>query len=116
MKLANQVFWLNQLGLGDYRKEFREAVTETYPAELDDNISDQQFGNKIYTLTHIIIAASEYYRYPVDYDKYNEITDYFRNNLDSILVLDSVWQERLEFGKFRTILRRELLMCHEKFV
>ena len=84
-QLANQVYWLNQLGLGDYRKEFCEAVSETYPAELDDNISNQQFGNKIYTLTHIIIAASEYYRYPVDYKRYNQITDYFRNNIDSIL-------------------------------
>ncbi len=85
-QLANQVYWLHQLGIADYRAEFVASVQRTYPNEEDSLLSDQQFGNKIYTLTHIIIAASEYYRYPVDYDSYASVIDYFRTNTKQILL------------------------------
>ena len=84
-QLANQVYWLNQLEINDYRSEFRKAVKETYPHTMDSQLSDQQFENKIYTLTHIIIAASEYYRYKVSYDEYADIIEYFRSNKNQIL-------------------------------
>ncbi len=84
-QLANQVYWLNNLGVADYRLEFQNAVAATYPDGGDNQLSVQQFENKIYTLTHIIIAASEYYRYEVDYAEYKSIIDYLRSNVDSIL-------------------------------
>ena len=84
-QLANQVYWLNNLNIADYRKAFQKAVAETYPDVEDDKLSTQQFENKIYTLTHIIIAASEYYRYQVNYKDYASIIDYFRLNVDTIL-------------------------------
>jgi len=84
-QLANQVYWLHNLGVSDYRMEFAAAVNEVYPSDLDLELSKQQFENKIYTLTHIIIAASGYYRNKVDYHKYKDIIDYFRTNVDEII-------------------------------
>ena len=84
-QLANQVFWLKQLGIADYTSEFVEAVKTTYPDNLDFYLSKQQFENKIYTLTHIIIAASGYYQKNIDYNDYSEIIDYFRKNTTLIL-------------------------------
>lgn len=83
-QLANQVYWLKYLGLGDYTNDFLVAVNQTYPNEKDQVINDQQFENKIYTLTHIIIAASGYYQHSLDYAEYAPIIDYFRNNVDQI--------------------------------
>lgn len=84
-QLANQVYWLNQIGVADYRSEFMDAVEKTYPAANDHKLSKQQFENKIYTLTHIIIAASEYYRHKVEYNDYDSIIDYMRSNTPLIL-------------------------------
>ncbi len=84
-QLANQVYWLKQIGIADYTKEFREAVKRTYPNHMDKNLSKQQFENKIYTLTHIIIAASGYYQTNLDYKDYSDIIDYFRSNTVMIL-------------------------------
>lgn len=84
-QLANQVYWLYQLDLGDYREDFRKSVNEVYPAAMDDSLSKQQFENKIYTLTHIIIAASAYYSHTLDYSEYSDIVDYFRVEVNTII-------------------------------
>ncbi|MEM9548275.1 MAG: DUF3541 domain-containing protein [Bacteroidota bacterium] len=84
-QLANQVYWLHHLGVADYRVKFAKAVARTYPDEEDGLLNKQQFQNKIYTLTHIIIAASGYYRHQVDYQEHKEIIDYFRANTDLII-------------------------------
>ncbi len=84
-QLANQVYWLNQLGIADYRLAFMQSVNLVYPDEDDAALSKQQFENKIYTLTHIIIAASEYYRHPVDSVEYGDIINYFRNHVHEII-------------------------------
>ena len=84
-QLANQVYWLNDLGLGDWRRSFAKAVEEVYAPEKDLTISDQQFENKIYTLTHIIIAASGYYKRVVTSVEYQTIINYFKKNVEEIL-------------------------------
>jgi len=84
-QLANQVYWLKQLGIADYTKAFREAVLQVYPEEEDGMLSKQQFENKLYTLKHIVIAASGYYQVEVAYEDFDEIIDYFRRNTVSIL-------------------------------
>lgn len=84
-QLANQVYWLYNLGIADFRDDFIHAVEQTYPHQNDQDLSKQQYGNKIYTLTHIVIAASEYYRYPIYEERYSPVIDYFRNNIDNIL-------------------------------
>ncbi|MDF1696155.1 MAG: DUF3541 domain-containing protein [Saprospiraceae bacterium] len=84
-QLANQVYWLYNLGIADYRPDFIEAVQNTYPQEKDAFLSKAQFGNKIYTLTHIIIAASSYYSQEVNYEEHQSTIDYLRTNTDLIL-------------------------------
>lgn len=84
-QLANQVYWLRQLGEQDVVDEFIAAFRETYPDEKDITLTDQQFMNKIYGLTHIIFAASEYYQHPIKEQEFQWIYDYYRKNIDIIL-------------------------------
>ncbi|MGF1764025.1 DUF3541 domain-containing protein [Aliivibrio kagoshimensis] len=84
-QLANQVYWLKQLGEQDVTEEFIEAFRKTYPDGKDDTLTDQQYMNKLYGLTHIIIAASGYYQHEIKQAEYQWIFDYYRNNMDSIM-------------------------------
>lgn len=84
-QLANQVYWLRQLGEQDVVDGFIKAFRSTYPDDLDAKLSPQQYINKIYGLTHIIFADSHYYQYPIREKKYAWIFDYYRNNIDAII-------------------------------
>ncbi|PSU34167.1 DUF3541 domain-containing protein [Photobacterium lutimaris] len=84
-QLANQVYWLRQLGEQDVVDDFTAAFQETYPDSQDDKLTDQQFMNKVYGLTHIIFAATEYYQHPVKESDYQWIYDYYRDNIDTII-------------------------------
>lgn len=84
-QLANQVFWLRQLGEQDVVDKFIESFRATYPDDDDDALSPQQFENKLYGLTHIIFADSEYYQHRVSEQRYQWIYDYLRTNIDTIL-------------------------------
>ncbi|WP_062665531.1 DUF3541 domain-containing protein [Grimontia celer] len=83
-QLANQVYWLKQLGEQDHTAAFDKAFRDTYPDSQDVNLTTQQFNNKLYGMTHIILAASEYYRKPVNEADFQWIYDYFRDNFDEI--------------------------------
>ncbi|MGF1680022.1 DUF3541 domain-containing protein [Photobacterium minamisatsumaniensis] len=84
-QLANQVYWLKQLGEQNVVSEFIEAFKLAYPDDQDAQLTDQQFMNKIYGMTHIIFAAAEYYQHTVNEADYQWIYDYYRNNVDAIL-------------------------------
>ncbi|MDD9177892.1 MULTISPECIES: DUF3541 domain-containing protein [Aliivibrio] len=84
-QLANQVYWLRQLGEQDVVDEFVEAFKLAYPDNKDAALSKQQYGNKIYGLTHILLADSQYYQYPLKESDHQWIYDYLRNNIDTIL-------------------------------
>ncbi|KLV08907.1 hypothetical protein ABT56_01485 [Photobacterium aquae] len=84
-QLANQVYWLRQLGEQDVVDNFIEAFRKTYPDSKDGELTDQQFMNKIYGMTHIIFAAAEYYQHPVKESDFQWIYDYYRKNINMIL-------------------------------
>lgn len=84
-QLANQVYWLRQLGEQDVVDDFVEAFKLAYPDEKDTELTKQQYGNKIYGLTHILLADSQYYQYPLKESDHQWIYDYLRNNIDTIL-------------------------------
>lgn len=84
-QLANQVYWLRQLGEQDVVDAFITAFKQTYPDRQDAQLSDQQYMNKLYGMTHIILAASEYYQYQIDEENFQWIYDYYRANIDTIL-------------------------------
>lgn len=85
-QLANQVYWLRQLGEQDVVDEFVETFKKAYPDDKDKKLSSQQFGNKIYGMTHVIFGDSEYYQHQVSEQKHQWIYDYFRENIDTILL------------------------------
>jgi len=84
-QLANQVYWLRQLGEQDVVEQFIATFKKVYPDSGDSGLSEQQFGNKIYGLTHIIFAASSYYQHPIDEKNYQWLYDYYRDNIDIII-------------------------------
>ncbi|MGF1726152.1 DUF3541 domain-containing protein [Photobacterium nomapromontoriensis] len=84
-QLANQVYWLRQLDEQDVVDEFIAAFRATYPDDKDASLSDQQYMNKLYGMTHIILAATEYYQYDVDEENFQWIYDYYRTHIDSII-------------------------------
>ncbi len=85
-QLANQVYWLRQLGEQDVVDEFIHHFRLAYPDAKDSALSTQQFGNKLYGMTHIIFGDSQYYQYAVSEEEHQWIYDYFRANIDTILI------------------------------
>ena len=85
-QLANQVYWLRQLGEQDVVDEFVETFQKAYPDSQDRKLSSQQYGNKIYGMTHVIFGDSEYYQHQVSEQEHQWIYDYFRENIDTILL------------------------------
>lgn len=84
-QLANQVYWLRQLGEQDVVDEFVDTFKKAYPDDKDKKLSSQQYGNKIYGMTHVIFGDSEYYQHQVSEQEHQWIYDYFRENIDTIL-------------------------------
>ncbi|MFA0112422.1 DUF3541 domain-containing protein [Vibrio sp. 10N.261.46.E11] len=85
-QLANQVYWLRQLGEQDVVDEFVDTFKKAYPDDKDKKLSSQQYGNKIYGMTHVIFGDSEYYQHQVSEQEHQWIYDYFRENIDTILL------------------------------
>lgn len=85
-QLANQVYWLRQLGEQDVVEPFIAAFRATYPDSQDKQLSEQQYMNKIYGMTHIIFAASSYYQYQLKESDFQWIYDHFRRHIDDILL------------------------------
>lgn len=85
-QLANQVYWLRQLGEQDVVNTFIDAFRATYPDNQDEFLTNQQYGNKLYGMTHIIFSDSEYYQHQVSETEHQWIFDYFRKNIDTILL------------------------------
>jgi hypothetical protein len=84
-QVANYVAWLAQLGIADIQEPLVTAFQAAYPDVQDASLSASQFNNKLYGLTHMILAASHYYQHPVETERYRWITDYFSANLKLIL-------------------------------
>jgi len=83
--LANHAYWLRQLNIVDYTEAYKSAFLETYPDERDSELSRWQYKNKLYGLTHLIIAGSEYYQHPVSAKEFGWELKYFTDNQQSIL-------------------------------
>ncbi|MFA0311438.1 hypothetical protein BH581_12330 [Vibrio splendidus] len=85
-QLANQVYWLRQLSEQDVVDEFVDTFKKAYPDDEDRKLSSQQFGNKLYGMTHVIFGDSEYYQHQVSEQDHQWIYDYFRENIDTIML------------------------------
>ncbi len=83
-EISNDVYYLEGLGLDGAAEDFRAAF-EAAHQNTDSSGDAVLFENKIYGLTHLIIAASGYYQHTVPAEKFRWILDYFEKNLDMIL-------------------------------
>jgi hypothetical protein len=84
-QLATYVFFLSDLGIAELRKEFTLAFQKVFMETNDKDLSELQYGQKLYGLTHFIIGASRNYQRSVSRAEYSWIYDYFENNIDTII-------------------------------
>lgn len=82
---ANQVWFLQQLGVIDLRDAFMQRFREIYPDGQDETLSRAEWHNKIYGMTHMVIAASRYYQQSVAEDAFTWVTDDFIRQLPALL-------------------------------
>lgn len=85
-QLANYVYYLYRLNVIDIRRDYIDGLQEALMKEKQDSaLSDAQYCDKIYGLTHVILAASDYYQEYVDQKAFAWILDYFEQNIETIL-------------------------------
>ena len=89
-QLANVAGWVKLLGGDDYSDEFTHAMQQVYPHGQDHLLGVQQYQNKLYGLTHIILANSEYYQRTIKRSDFAWIFDYFDDHIDTIVARASV--------------------------
>jgi hypothetical protein len=79
------VYWLKSIGIADWTAGLKPAFEKAYPGDQDQNLDHDGFNNKLYGLTHIVLADSEYYQKPVSYTEHQWILEYFTNHQDRII-------------------------------
>lgn len=84
-QVANLVYYLHGLGVTDLRQDVMAAFREQYPPHRDRMLPDEEYRNKIYGMTHFVIAASDYYQKPVSAHTFRWVLDEFAASLDQIL-------------------------------
>lgn len=85
-QLVNYVYYLYFLDVVDIRKQyldgFEKALMQGRP---DTELSKGEYIDKVYGLTHVILAASDYFQHKVDRKEFAWILDYFEENIETII-------------------------------
>lgn len=84
-QVANYVYWLKYTDVVDWTADLKPAFENAYPDAKDDELSKNEFNNKLYGLTHIILADSNYYQKSVSATAHAWILDYFAMRQDRIV-------------------------------
>lgn len=84
-QVANQVHFLHQLGVADLREAVVEAFRRQYPDGSAAGLDEAEYHNKLYGMTHFLIASSRYYQRWVEPQEYAWILDAFAEDIDRIL-------------------------------
>lgn len=86
-RAVNMLFQLKFLGLENhYEEDFKEKFKKLFFDRPDASLDRILYLNKIYGLTHWLIAASHFYQQPISKEKSQWILDYFSQNLEMILI------------------------------
>lgn len=80
-QLVNLVYYLRIDSIADLGKDFRKMFGKAFRGKL----SRHMYINRIYTMTHSIIAGSDYYQRFVSRREFGWILDYFRNHIIEII-------------------------------
>jgi N-acyl-D-amino-acid deacylase len=79
------VFWLKRIDVADLEAEYTRAFQTVFMSDDDDRIPSADYQNKLYGLTHFIIADSHYYQRTLPPEKHRWILDYFDRHILEIL-------------------------------
>lgn len=82
-QLVNQVHYLECLGILTLKKQFIERLQQLFFQQKEKSLDD--FKNKLYGLTHLIIVDSDYYQHFALQKKNKWILDYFEKNIERII-------------------------------
>ncbi len=81
-QLVTRVYQLKHHGVIDMEDDFTKRFQEIFKEPVEDDFA---FKNKIYSLTHFIIAASNYYQKKVSKREFAWIFKYFNENIHKII-------------------------------
>jgi hypothetical protein len=84
-QVANQAHFLHQLGIVDLRNDMEASLRSAYPAATVSALSKADYRNRLYGMTHIVIADSRYYQRRVSAEQHAWILEAFRNEIERIL-------------------------------
>lgn len=83
VKVVNGVYYLYFLGIADLRGELGAAFADIYINRMD-NLSESEFEDMVYGLTHFVIAGSNYYQQFCSAEEYSWVLDVFREHVAEI--------------------------------
>lgn len=83
--MANEVYYLEAMKIIDIRQDYQKAFQSVFNASNDPSLTDDEYTEKIYGMTHIIIAASHYYQRKVSKKEFDWIYRYFDRHMDEML-------------------------------
>lgn len=84
-QVANQVYFLHQLGVMDLRREVESAFRRHYPPDRVAGLDDAEYRNWLYGLTHFVIADSRYYQRKVDPEVHAWVLEALEREMANIL-------------------------------
>lgn len=84
-QLANLTYYLYGLGVADLRQQATVAFRNHYPVHGVASLDESAYRNRLYGMTHFVIAASDYYQCPVDGEEFSWVLDAFESELSRIL-------------------------------
>lgn len=84
-QVANQAHFLHQLGVADLRREVTDAFRERYHPGSAEGLGRTEYHNKLYGMTHFMIAASRYYQRQVSAEEFDWVLGAFERDLERIL-------------------------------
>lgn len=84
-QLANLAYYLYGLGVADLRQQAATALQAHYPPHAVASLNEAAYRNRLYGMTHFVIAASEYYQCPVDAGDFRWVLEAFAAELPRIL-------------------------------
>lgn len=84
-QVANQAWFLHQLGIVDLRQAMRQAFVAAFPAKSVAALDEADYRNRLYGMTHMVIADSRYYQRWVESASHAWILAAFSDELERIL-------------------------------
>ncbi|MCE8017779.1 DUF3541 domain-containing protein [Halomonas sp. MCCC 1A17488] len=84
-QVANQAWFLHQLEVVDLRPAVREAFLSVFPAQSVADLEQADYRNRLYGMTHIVIADSRYYQRWVPAERHAWILEALAAEIERIL-------------------------------